>query len=69
MARVLNLIIVIMEVIGFSKSLKGRSVKEHLIYYTQISNLLTFLSSILITQNTAESSCQTKAVFRQGTSG
>ncbi len=48
MARVLNLIIVIMEVIGFSKSLKKRCLKEHFVYYTQISNLLTFISSILI---------------------
>ncbi|MCR5508167.1 MAG: hypothetical protein K6F34_05720 [Lachnospiraceae bacterium] len=48
MARVLNLIIVIMEVIGFSKSLKRRSLKDHLIYYTQISNLFTFVSSLLI---------------------
>ena len=48
MARILNLAIVILELIAFSKVRKNRTFKEGLIYYTQISNLLTLVSSVLV---------------------
>ncbi len=48
MARVLNLLIVILEVIGFSKSFKWHGFKKNFIYYTQISNLVTLVSSLLL---------------------
>ena len=48
MARVLNLLIVILEISGFSKSLKKHSIKKSFVYYTQISNLLTLISSALL---------------------
>lgn len=48
MARVLNLVIVIFEIVAFIKSLKGRSFKNILIYYTQISNFIAFISSIML---------------------
>ncbi len=47
MARVLNLILVILGLIGFIKSLKGRSIRKHLLYYTQISNCITFITSLM----------------------
>ena len=47
MARIFNLIIVILELIGLYLSLKGRSFKQLLIYYTQLSNLLTLFSATL----------------------
>ncbi len=46
MARILNLIIVILEILTFSKSLKGRSIKKSFVFYTQISNLITLISSL-----------------------
>ncbi len=46
-SRVLNFIIVALECIGLSKSWHGRKWKI-LIYYTQISNLIAFLSSLLL---------------------
>jgi len=48
MARILNLIIVIFELIAFARVRKHRNFKESLIYYTQISNILTLVSSILL---------------------
>lgn len=48
MARVLNLVIVIFEIVAFIKSLKGRSFKNILIYYTQISNFIAFISSLML---------------------
>ena len=48
MARVFNLIIVILEIIAFSKSIKWHGLKKNFIFYTQISNLLTFISSLLL---------------------
>lgn len=58
MARVFNLIIVILEIIAFSKSIKWHGLKKNFIFYTQISNLLTFISSLLLvmfgTKNTIE---------------
>lgn len=47
MARVLNAIIVILELIGMYKVLKGRKFTQLLIYYTQLSNLLTLFASTL----------------------
>lgn len=48
MARIFNLLIVILEVIAFSKSLKKHNIKKSFAYYTQISNLLTLISSALL---------------------
>ncbi|MCR5478158.1 MAG: hypothetical protein K6E92_11155 [Lachnospiraceae bacterium] len=48
MARILNLLIVILELIAFSKVRKRQTLKQSLIYYTQISNLLTCASSLLL---------------------
>ncbi len=48
MARILNLAIVILELIAFSKVRKNRTFKESLIFYTQISNLLTLVSSAFV---------------------
>jgi len=39
MARIINLIIVILEIIAFTKAIRKRSLKELAVYYTQISNL------------------------------
>ncbi|MCR5771640.1 MAG: hypothetical protein K6G87_10470 [Butyrivibrio sp.] len=48
MARILNVIIVILECIGLYLSIsKSGSFKKLLIYYTQLSNLLTLCSSLL----------------------
>ncbi len=48
MARIVNFIILILEIIAFSKSLKGRGIKKNFIFYTQISNCITFISSLLL---------------------
>ncbi len=48
MARILNLAIVILELIAFVRVRKNRSLKESLIFYTQISNILTLFSSVLL---------------------
>ena len=48
MARILNLIIVILELIAFAKTRKSRKLKDCMIYYTQISNMLTLASSLLL---------------------
>lgn len=47
MTRLLNILIVILEVIAFSKSIKGRKIWQLLVYYTQLSNFLTFIASLL----------------------
>ena len=47
MARILNLIIVILELIAFARTRKSRKLKDCMIYYTQISNMLTLVSSLL----------------------
>ncbi len=48
MARILNLIIVIMELIAFFKGRKEQRFLKSLVYYTHLSNLLTFISSLLL---------------------
>ena len=48
MARLLNLIIVIFELIAFAKVHKNRGILKGFIYYTQISNILTLFSSALL---------------------
>ena len=48
MARVLNLVIVILEIIAFSKARKNISFKKSLVYYTQLSNTITLISSLLL---------------------
>ncbi|MCR5311032.1 MAG: hypothetical protein K6E32_06420 [Lachnospiraceae bacterium] len=48
MARLLNLIIVIFELVAFAKVHKNRGIRKGFIYYTQISNILTFFSSALL---------------------
>ncbi|MBP3824644.1 MAG: hypothetical protein ILA11_02830 [Butyrivibrio sp.] len=48
MARVLNLLIIILELVAFKKAFKWHGLKKNFIYYTQISNLLTLFSSIFL---------------------
>ncbi|MBP5305222.1 MAG: hypothetical protein J6Z02_05170 [Lachnospiraceae bacterium] len=48
MARILNLIIVILEIIGFTKSLKKQNLLKSFVFYTQISNCFALVSSILL---------------------
>ncbi len=48
MARVLNLIIVIAECIAFFRERKEKNFLKGLVYYTRISNLMTFLSSLML---------------------
>lgn len=48
MARVINLIIVILELIAYRKVRKNREFKGILIYYTHLSNMLTLGSSVLL---------------------
>lgn len=48
MARLLNLVIVIFEIIAFSKSFKWHGIKKNFVFYTQISNLLALISSLLL---------------------
>lgn len=48
MARIFNLIIVILELVSYSKSLKNRQFLKGFVFYTQISNFLTLISSLLL---------------------
>ena len=48
MARLLNLIIVILEVIAFAKAWKRTGIKKSMVYYTQLSNAITMISSLLL---------------------
>jgi hypothetical protein len=48
MARILNLLLIIFEVIAFSKSLKRQTIRQSLKYYTQLSNCIALISSILL---------------------
>ena len=48
MARVLNFFIIIFELIAFSKSLKRQTLRQSFKFYTQISNFIALLSSILL---------------------
>ncbi|SDB62765.1 triacylglycerol lipase [Butyrivibrio sp. INlla16] len=48
MARILNLLIVILEFISYSKILKDRRFLKGFIFYTQISNFLTLISSFML---------------------
>ena len=48
MARILNLLIVILEVAAFSKVRKSLSLKKSIVYYTQLSNAITLISSLLL---------------------
>ncbi len=48
MARLLNLIVVVLELIAFSKVRKLRSLKQGLIFYTQLSNIVALISSLLL---------------------
>ncbi len=47
MARLLNLIVVVLELIAFSKVRKTRSLRQGLIFYTQLSNIVTLVSSVV----------------------
>nr|WP_297708156.1 hypothetical protein [uncultured Butyrivibrio sp.] len=46
MARIFNLIVVILELISYSKSLKDRHFLKGFVFYTQISNFLTLISAL-----------------------
>ncbi|MCR4991295.1 MAG: hypothetical protein K6A38_10605 [Lachnospiraceae bacterium] len=46
MSRILNLFIVILELVAFAKVHKNRSFKQGLIFYTQLSNIVTLVSSV-----------------------
>ncbi len=48
MARILNLAVIILEVTTLVKAWKNRDFAKSLIYYTQISNLLSLLSSLFL---------------------
>ena len=48
MAKILNLIIVILELITLSREIKEKRFKKGFVYYTQLSNRLTLTSSILL---------------------
>lgn len=48
MARIFGLIIIILELVAFRKSLKWHGLKQNFIFYTQISNLLTLVSALLL---------------------
>ncbi len=48
MARILNLIIVILELVAFWKVHKQRSLRGGMVFYTQISNIFTFISSLML---------------------
>ena len=48
MARILNLLIVILEFISYSKIHKDRRFLKGFIFYTQISNFLTLISSFML---------------------
>ena len=48
MARIFNLIVVILELISYSKSLKDRQFLKDFVFYTQISNFLTLISSLAL---------------------
>ncbi|MCR5332037.1 MAG: hypothetical protein K6E62_12765 [Lachnospiraceae bacterium] len=48
MARIINLIIIILELTAFAKVRKKGRLKSGLVYYTQISNLITLVSSVLL---------------------
>ena len=48
MARILNLVIVILEVVSLSMTFKGRGFKKNLVFYTQLSNMMTFFASLLL---------------------
>ncbi len=47
MTRIIHLIIVLLELRAFSISLTRRGIKKNFVYYTQISNLITLISSLL----------------------
>ncbi|MCR4788940.1 MAG: hypothetical protein K5888_10155 [Lachnospiraceae bacterium] len=48
MARILNLVIVILELIAFRIVRKNRSLVKGLIFYTQLSNIMALISSLLL---------------------
>ncbi len=48
MARILNLVIVIFELISFSKVRKQRNLRQGMVYYTQLSNIVTLVTSVLL---------------------
>lgn len=48
MARILNLVIIIFEIIAFSKSINWHGIRKSFIFYTQISNFITLISSLLL---------------------
>ncbi len=48
MARILNLTVVIFELIAFARVHKSRDLKRGMIFYTQLSNLLALVSSLLL---------------------
>ncbi len=48
MARIINLLIVILEIIAFAKVRKQRNLKESFVYYTLLSNCVTLITSSLL---------------------
>lgn len=48
MARILNLIVVILELISYFKSIKNRQFLKGFVFYTQISNFLTLISALML---------------------
>ncbi len=48
MVRIINIVIILLELISLSMMRKAISVKKSLIFYTQLSNLMTLIASILL---------------------
>lgn len=48
MSRILNLIVVILEIVAFIKLHRSKSIKKSFVYYTWISNALTLCSSLML---------------------
>jgi len=48
MVRIVNLVIIVLELISLAMMRKAISIKKSLIFYTQLSNLMTLFASILV---------------------
>ena len=48
MARILNLVIIILEVVSMSNTFKSRGFVKNFVFYTQLSNMMTFFASLLL---------------------
>jgi triacylglycerol esterase/lipase EstA (alpha/beta hydrolase family) len=48
MARILNLVIIILEVVSMSNTFKSRGFVKNFVFYTQLSNMMTFSASLLL---------------------